>query len=212
MKHHAILIASATALLTACGPGNSGAPPPSASDDVTDPAPQGPATSDSADEAAADAENTGNSENGDSEPFETAQSEFDIQGALSGSVAEGEWFTQPNWTGFGPPNSEALFMVRCGEYGMIRLTRMTDIDESQPARAVIAAGNESEEGYWKAEQDAELPSADFEIYAEAPVFDAMMDADKIAVLTDGKPALVIPGDPQLDEQIDSCRNQGSGTP
>ena len=204
MRHHATFLVSAAALLSACGPGEP-APVPPPPDDTPEVSASDPAMPDGTGEigpATTDAPETSG----------PASSEFDIDAALSEPVADGEWVTQPNWTGFGPPNSEALFMVQCGEYGMIRLTRMMDIDPATPAPAAIAAGDRIEQGFWKPEDGDELPSADFEIYAEAPIFDAMMEADKIAILAEGKPPLAVPGSQQLDEQIDSCRNRGSGTP
>ncbi|MEQ8559367.1 MAG: hypothetical protein RIB03_13700 [Henriciella sp.] len=215
MRQHAFAAISAAALLTACGPGE---PEPVPTPPVDPEATSGASTSAgmSSDASMSGSQDAGDGASGeaypDADPTYTGGVEIDIESAMSEPAAEGVWVTQPNWTGFGPENSEASFMVRCAEYGMIRMTRMVDIDPAKPAPAVITAGGETERGYWKAQENAELPAADLEIYAESPVFTAMMGADKIGVLAEGKPPLIVPGDPQLDQQIDSCRNKGSGTP
>ena len=92
------------------------------------------------------------------------------------------------------------------------LTRAIEIDPARPVPAIIAAGDRTERGYWKADEDAETPAARLEIYAASPVFDAMSGADTIGILAEGQPALIVPGDPQLDQQVKACRNDSPGTP
>ncbi len=209
MKHHAIWIVSATTLLTACGSGEPDPMPMPRSEDGSEAAREyvADAGADTSDEAAPDI-----GTNEDARSSEGNETQLDTEAALAEPVSDGTWVTQPNWTGFGPPNSEAVFMVECGEYGMIRLTRLIDIESPNPLRAAIAAGEESDKGYWKIEDTQKIPSAQFELYAEAPVFNAMKDADKIAVLAEGKPNLIVSGSQQLTQQINSCQEKGSGTP
>lgn len=204
MKHHVILLASTAALLTACGPTEPDPPPPIAPEDAGETA--APSASSSATDTMATADSS------DSEVADPTSTDFDVETALSKQTAEGEWVTQPNWTGFGPPDSEAVFMARCGEFGMIQITRLLDAPPERPLRAALAAGNQVEEGYWTGDESDQMPSAHFEVYAEAPIFTAMMEADKIAVLAEGKDPLIVPGSDQLDEQIRACRNQGTAMP
>ena len=211
MRQHILAFASATALLTACGPGD---PEPAPIPPVDPQAESGTSAGNGMNAGTADNASDAGTSGSSSEDMSTYQSgvEIDADAAMAEPAAEGVWVTQPNWTGFGPANSEASFMVSCGDFGMIELTRSVDIDPAKPAPAMITAGDATERGYWKAEENVELPAANMEIYAEAPVFTAMMGADKIGIFAKDTPPLIVPGDPQLDQQIDSCRNQGSGTP
>lgn len=198
MIHRSIFLASTAALLTACGPGEP--------DPMPAPAPPAGESAQTGSDAGMTASRDETAANGDAEPFETEDTELDVEAALGAPAADGEWFDQPTWTGYGPPASEAVFMIRCGDYGMVQLTRMVDIDPARPARGAIAAGDEVEEGYWTGEDAAELPAAHFELYASAPIFETMADADKIAVLVEGEDDLVIPGSPAITARLESCRD------
>lgn len=151
---------------------------------------------------------TASADSTENEIAEPTSTDFDVETALTKPPADGEWVTQPNWTGFGPPDSEAVFMARCAEFGMIKLTRLLDAPPKRPLRAALAAGNQVEEGYWTGDESDQMPSGNFEVYAEAPIFNALMEADKIAILAEGTAPLIVPGSNQFNEQIQACRNQG----
>lgn len=198
MKNHALLIVSAAALLTACGPGEptpeeiamanqSGSEAADPMPDETSPAPE--ATSPSETYPEPDESSTG----------------LNIEAALAKPAADGKWFEQPNWTGFGPPASEAVFTIRCGDYGMVNLTRMVDVDPNAPVPGAIAAGDQVEEGYWTGEDDAEIPAAHFETFSDTPIFEQMASADKFAVLVEGQPDLVLPGSAAIKARTEGCR-------
>ena len=40
----------------------------------------------------------------------------------------------------------------------------------------------------------------------------MSGAERIGVLAEGQPPLIVPGDPQLDQQIEACRQSGAEAP
>ncbi len=200
-KQHLLLIASASALLAACSPSEPDvplAPSDPAAEDSSSPA--SPQTADTSPETGIQSGN---------EVMDAADESLNVEAALAGPAAEGEWIEQPNWTGFGPPASEAVFTIRCGEYGMVTLTRMVDVDPARPVSGVIATAEQSENGYWKGEDGATMPAAHFESYASSPLFEALASADKFAVLIEGQPDLVLPGSDLISARLESCRDQNT---
>ena len=211
MTKHLFLIASATALVSACGPSEPEPMRPPPADDTSEPADTASTTSDM-DDTDANSGMAASQESSETAAEADTGGRLDVEAAMNETASDGVWVTQPNWTGYGPANSEAVFMLQCGEYGMIRMTRVIDIESREPLRAAVAAADEEERGFWKIEDQQENPAAIFEVYAESPVFDAMKTADTIAVLAADKPNLIMPGSDELTQQINSCQNQGSGTP
>ena len=212
MKHTISAIALSTALLAACGPGDPDPMPvPSSDPEAGVEAAGDEALTDEADSTVAMSETDDGSQDPDMSNYASG-STIDVESAMSNEAADGVWVTKPNWTGFGPENSEASFMVACAEYEMIRLTRAVEIDPAKPVPAIIAAGERTERGYWKADEGAQIPAATLEIYAASPVFDEMSGAERIGVLAEGQPPLIVPGDPQLDQQIEACRQSGAEAP
>lgn len=210
MKKHVLMIASAAALLAACGPADNDPLPDPSIDPQT--APDTTAATDSPvtiaeaetaplDEAVAD-ENMSNY---------NAGFEVDVDTEMQAEAADGVWVTRADWTGFGPENSEAVLRVSCGEYGTINISRSVDIDPDKPVEAIVAAGDQTESGYWKASETTQMPAAELELYARSPIFDALTGADKIGFMGNGMPALIVPGDALLNERVATCRETGSGT-
>ena len=209
MRHTVSALAFSAALLAACEPGE---PDPAPAPPVKPEAGIGTGENSAPDPADVMSSNSGTDAPEEDMSNYASGTRIDVEAALASPAASGEWVTKPNWTGFGPPDSEAAFMVRCTEFDMIELTRAIEIDPARPVPAIIAAGDRTERGYWKADEDAEIPAARLEIYAASPVFDAMSGADTIGILAEGQPALIVPGDPQLDQQVKACRNDSPGTP
>lgn len=116
----------------------------------------------------------------------------------------GEWFYDAGAARFGPPQSEALLVLRCDRAGgVVELAR----SGTAPAATQISVRTETmERGVAAVSTGGPLPTIVARIPARDPLLDAMaFSRGRFAVEVSALPTLYVPAYPEVTRAIEDCR-------
>lgn len=119
----------------------------------------------------------------------------------------GDWTYRETRNGtaalYGPPNSEAIFAMRCNADRTITLSRTGEANGAVPMRILTETATRTLNAQAVA---GELPRVEVSLNANDPLLDAMaFSKGRFAVETSGMPTLYIPSWPEVTRVIEDCR-------
>lgn len=127
---------------------------------------------------------------------------------LSGELTGGEWFYKEEgpMALFGPPNTEALFGLRCvaGDREVV-IQRSGTLPEENSLAEIALYTNEGNRQYIAQASDGPLPMLEAHLTAQDMFLDDLAHADRLTVTVTGGEPLKMPGDAAIGRLVKGCR-------